>query len=234
VSTQEPEGKIPVDAAPEQLKGSQTPAFGGLGGVTVPGPLSGQVSSLLQQPGSDSEKPEALPLDLSSVTVLRKRWNRPGLVIRFDGYTGKATTKTVKPFAELARTSGAGTPRPDYVNIHELTDGSGSVALVPARYMGANSLEVTWSKGAEIFSIDLAPLLMLRPFHIPNQTRAHVPAEFTTLKGVGPCMVLHFKDAAFFAIEPGPPRKRKTSGSGETAPANQGGEASVTKPEEPA
>lgn len=160
---------------------------------------------------------EADPLDLSDVVIKRRNWNDPGIIIPHGGYTGVATGLTVEPYSDLCSQVGTATTMAVYMDIHLLRDGSGDIACVPAAQKSKNSLEVTWAKGGETFRIDFAPLFMKRPFMIPEQTRAHLPVEFKTIKGVGPSMVIHFSDAAFAKVAVGS-RPRKKTNPAPTAP----------------
>lgn len=200
VSGKDPHGKNSVP--PEPLKPAVEQAASRDGAVTLP-------RAPATPPVSDPDEAEAEPIDLSDVLVLRRNWKEPGLVLRFDEYTAEATVATVEPYMNLAVAVGTGSPKAEYTNVHILKDGSGDIALVPSAKKVANSLEVTWSKGGDTFRVDLAPFLTVRPFAMPEATRAYLPAEFKSLRGVGACMVLHFSQAEFARIEKGAPRKKK-------------------------
>lgn len=156
-----------------------------------------------------------IPLDFSDVLVKRKNQHGPGIVVDYNENTGAATALTIQPFMDLCRELGTGTSAAPYINVHLLQDGSGDIVGVPSTKKSKSSLAVNWSKGGETFRIDMAPLFLKRPFNRPAETRAYLPVEFTTLAGVGPCIVIRFSRVEFSRMELGSrPRKKKSEQTG--------------------
>lgn len=151
-----------------------------------------------------------VPLDFSDVTVKRKNQHDAGVQLEWDANTGQSTALALEPFKELCSVVGTATTTAPYLDIHLLQDGSGDITGVPSGKKGKNTLAVRWSKGGEAFRIDFTPLFLKRPFNRPPLTRAYIPLEFTSVAGVGPCVIIRFSRVEFSRIEVGSrPRKKK-------------------------
>lgn len=157
----------------------------------------------VQAPGVSPPGPIAIPVDMSSVTVLQKNWNGPSLTIDWDRYTGISSADAGKKFKDIDPAIKV----PTLLHISELTDGSGDLAGVPTLTAGKSTLEMSWGKRGKEARIDFARYFMLRPFPIPMGTRARIPLEFTELTGIGKCVVIKLSATTFQQITKREPKQ---------------------------
>lgn len=139
-------------------------------------------------------------LNLDDVAVRTGNTNDPEVTLAAKSKTAVTSAKGADLLEEVARRRSMQNTKMASVNVVTIEGVDASVALLPMED-DKGALPVRWRKGGATAGIDLKKYLAVRPFTVPVGSRAHIPVSIGEVAGFGLCLLVHFGQAEYRAVE---------------------------------
>ncbi|HWI65351.1 MAG TPA: hypothetical protein VNT75_26260 [Symbiobacteriaceae bacterium] len=112
-------------------------------------------------------------LPLGGITIQRRNYKDPYLIIPFDRYSGKATAKGSEIIARVGEAQGEGR-KPAELFLAESEKQPGDIIGVPTSEQSDDNLKITWVEGGKVATVQVDKLLAYKKIVIPADSRMFI------------------------------------------------------------